>query len=164
MPVQVNSTLPEPSSAELESARMRGAEKKINATLQRTSAIWFATTLWIPFSSYLWTFYWLLEKRLIKFFFANAIDQIAKKLTREKINIDRINSLSRWTKVSIVIMNFFWFFAVAIFLSLAAVYICHGSGGILGKAEAFLARSTVRIATLNGISFEFCEQVPEVKF
>ncbi len=139
-------------------------EKLVNAELQSIAWSWWLLSFYIPFASFLWTVYWMLEKRLKTFFLKKTADRIFRRLPGGSISYSKITALSKWIKLTIIVMDVFWILATAVFIALMAVYICNGSGTWLGQAAAWVVRLGVKVLTLNGIDFGFCKEVPAIQF
>lgn len=124
-----------------------GTEKTINTAVQKGMGPFFWSTFWLPLpvplilhASFIYTAIWLAQK-------------VVKKAAGQEDS--KINLFSKAEVIAMIVMDLFWMVVVSVFISVIAVYICHGG------ADAWLARQAIKIATAFSVSFAFCTAVPD---
>jgi hypothetical protein len=127
------------STEDPDNTQARQAASKL---AQKAVTPWFFSTIWFPFASYIWTLVWMLSG-----FFA------------QRVGAGKVTLFSRSHKAIMVVMDLFWFFAIAIFVTVILMLICGGTGSTLGSFGAWLLRLGLKAVTLGGINFDFCKEI-----
>ncbi len=132
-------------------------EKIASTAIRRVIMPYYLSTIWIPLVSYLWTLYWALEKPVVKRLLKRIQDKIPA-LSAVELNPRKISGLSKWMKLSIVLLDFLWFILFSVLIVVILVYICNG--GLLG----WVGRAAVKVGTLGALDFSFCKDLPKIDF
>lgn len=132
----------------MELALPASAEKEVSKAAQSGVGIWFWSTVFeVPLVSYLWTVAWIVSKFAVK--------KVAGENTKIKV-------FSTAQILVMILMDIVWFLAILLLVIIILEAVCHGAG--VGSITAWFTRQAVKTGSLGQANFEFCKQVPEIKF